>query len=100
MPDDSGEAIDQIIPEDIPEFYTDGYKFAASPYTVNLVFTVGTGTGNFRDVVNVRMSPGHAKVMAILFERNIKAYEEQLGIEIPIPQAILERHDIDPTVDW
>ena len=101
MPDDSEESIDQIFDtEGLPEFYVDGYRFAATPYTINLVFTLGTGTGQTRNLVNVRMSPSHAKVMAILFKRNVQSYEEQFGSEITIPQKILDQFGINPPVDW
>jgi len=101
MPDDSEEPIDLTFDtEGLPEFYTDGYRFAAGPYTINLIFTVSTGIGRSRNVVNVQMSPGHAKVMAILFQRNVKSFEEQFGTEIPISKAILDQHNIDLSTDW
>ena len=101
MPDDSGEAIDQLIDtEGLPEFYADGYRFAATPYTVNLIFTIASGRGISRNLVTVRMSPGHAKMMAILFKRNVQELEKRFGIEMSIPPNLLENHNIDLDRDW
>ena len=46
----------------------------------------------------VRMSHAHAKTLAILMKRMLKAFEQQSG-EIQIPQPVMIRHEIIPE-EW
>ncbi len=85
----------------VPEFYIDGYGIQAHQYTVELAFTLAQPAQDKpRTVAIVRMSPEHAKVMAMLFRRNIKDWEKQFGVEISIPPKVLETHEIDLERDW
>lgn len=82
------------------EFYVDGFGFLGSPYTVMVTFNVGQAKGDPMEVVTLRMSPQHAKVMAILFKRNMKAYEEQMGSEIPVSPNTLASLEVDLETEW
>jgi len=93
--------VDQPAPDDeATEFYTDVYEFAANQYTVFLTLMATSPTGPNRRLAVVKMSPEHAKVMAILFKQNVKAIEQQFGIEIAIPAQVLETHKIDLETMW
>ena len=90
-------------PRATPEFYTDTLALRLSPYTVTLYFAVRRGTGEETEpepVAVIRMSPEHAKVMAIVFKRALKELEESLRILISIPPSILEEKDISLETDW
>ena len=91
---------DEAETHDVPEFYADGYTLQAHQYTVQLNFTLAESGGEARTQVTVRMSPEHAKVMAILFKQNIQQWEEQFGVQIPVPGVVLEAHNIDLERDW
>lgn len=84
----------------VPEHYVDGYSFQGNPYTVMLSFTIGVPGSEAEDVVRIRTSPEHAKIMSILLKRSMKGYEEKLGVEIALPPAILDAHDINLAEDW
>lgn len=85
----------------VPEHYVDTYSFQASPYTAFLSFGVAVpGAENNREVVRLRMSLEHAKVMSILFRRSVKGIEQGFGIEIPIPNELLKTHNINLGEDW
>ena len=84
-----------------PEFYIDGYTIEAHQYTIQVTFTlVRPHQEEPTPIAVVRMSPEHAKVMAILFKRNVKDWETQLGVEIAIPPQVVETHGIDLERDW
>ena len=51
-------------------------------------------------VANVRMSLEHAKVMSIVLRKQIKAFEEQTGYEIQLPQALYQQLGISKQEDW
>lgn len=84
----------------IPEFYADQFAFRGSAYTVHLTFSVGAPTGQPKELVSVRMSPLHAKVMAIVFKKAMKDYEAALGAEIAVPPGLLEEQHISLDSDW
>ena len=86
--------------DDLPEFYIDGYEFTGTPFTAELTFSITLGANRRRRLAIVRMSPVHAKTMAILLKRNLHQYEERMGLEIPIPAQLLEALAIDLERDW
>ena len=92
----------QSVPDEpTVRFYADGYEFDAHQYTIFLTLTASRPKkGASQTEAVVHMSPEHAKVMAILFKRSMKQFEEQLGIEIPIPEAVLKTHKIDLSEEW
>ncbi len=91
-----------IIFVNVPEFYADGQIFSATPFTVTLSFMVTPlGPGDtLRPVAIVRMSPEHAKVMAIALRKNMKAFEAQLGVTIALAPDALKQFNIDLAEDW
>ena len=87
-----------VLPFGMPDVYTDSFAMTASAYTVSLHFAVSEGPV-LKPQAIVRMSPQHAKVMAILFMRRLKEYEKKAG-EIGVPESLLREKDIDFGRDW
>ena len=49
------------------------------------------------DLVNIRMSPQHAKILALMLNKNIKKYEQEIG-EIKILPALIK--DLKLNMSW
>lgn len=93
-----------ITEKEVPDVYTDSVAFEIGVYGVTLEFgkTRKPPPGHAGKIphfprVRIHMSPQHAKVMALLFSKNMRAYEEQVG-KILIPQGLLDELKIDD--DW
>jgi hypothetical protein len=82
------------------ECYADSFQLGASPYTFTLVFGLKRADGKTSPLTEVRMSPEHAKVMAILFKRAVKRFEEALGADISVSPHILREKNVDLSSDW
>jgi hypothetical protein len=83
---------------DIPDFYTDRMRLTVTVFGVNVTFGLSaphpeeTGAGNLLDVlevVRVRMSLEHAKVMGMLLKKQIKIYEAGTKTQIAIPLEVI-----------
>lgn len=89
---------------EVPELYCDGAQVGLSPFTAIISLTMQpagqTGTMPPIKVANVRMSLEHAKIMAIILRRQIKAFESQFGIEIQVPNAIFQQLGLSRQEDW
>ena len=90
--------------QQLPEVYADGVSFGIGPFTVILAFTVQpaaqAGPSAPARVVNVRMSPEHAKVMAILLRKQLKTFEEDMGDTIPLHPKVAQQLGISKLDDW
>lgn len=79
---------------EIPEFYVDQFTVSFSAFGGSMTFGLTAphpAPGQMqtpRDIVRLRMGLEHAKVMAMLLKRQIKAFEEQTGIVIAIPRQV------------
>ena len=82
------------------DLYADSFTLSASPYTVTIHFGIKLGPNATRSVANIRMSPEHAKMMAMLFKRSIKNVEAQFGIVWPIPEPLLAEKNLNLDRDW
>jgi hypothetical protein len=81
----------QIPAQSVPEFYTNAVRFIIHFYDVQLIFGVRTDPEKpIKDIAVMRMSPQHALVMSKLLEKNLRAYEKQMG-KISLPQPLLEQ---------
>lgn len=76
---------------DIPEYYASSVAMATSIYDVTLQFRVqvpplapGQPPAE-RPVCVVRMSPQHAKMLALILNNAIRDYETRFQIRLPIP---------------
>jgi hypothetical protein len=90
--------------EDAEPVYSDGLSVGCAPFTVSLLFTISNspnrGNQPPRVVADIRMSPEHAKVMAIILRRQLKDFEEQLGKAIPIHPHVSQQLGLSPMEDW
>ena len=79
---------------EIPEFYIDQFRVTCSAVGSAMTFGLNPPHPNPaqsqmpRDTVLLRMSLEHAKIMAMLLKRQLKAYEEQFAVTIPIPRQV------------
>jgi hypothetical protein len=84
--------------------YTDGVQVACAPFSVALTFTVTAAPMHGHQpptvVADLRMSPEHAKVMAILLRRQLREFEQQLGRPIPLHPQVAQQLGLSPTEDW
>jgi hypothetical protein len=61
-----------------PEYYADQLQIGSNPW--GFIFQFGlVSEGGSRPVATVRMSPQHAKVMALLLKRVLTDWEEKMG---------------------
>lgn len=93
-----------IAEKTISDTYTDSVAFEISVYGVTIEFGQSRkpppgfkGKVPHTPRVRVHMSPQHAKVMAKVFARSMKSYEDQMG-KIQLPQALLDELKI--TDEW
>ena len=90
---------------EIPEFYVDQYRCTLSGFGAAMTLGLTPAhpdTGKpqpSQDLVRVRMSLEHAKVMAMILRRQLKAFEEQTGAVINIPRQIYNSVGLSPE-DW
>lgn len=90
-----------ILP-DIPDFYADRMRLTVTVFGVNISFGLGnphperdnSDLVDVLELVRVRMSLEHAKIMAMILKKQIKIYESQNETEVAIPKQILEALDL------
>ena len=103
--------MENLFPNEPDPIYSDGVQVGCAPFTVALTFTVSPSPSRLppapdrepvppKVVADVRMSPEHAKVMAIILRRQIKDFEQQLGKPIPVHPQVLQQLGLSPTEDW
>jgi len=87
-----------ILP-DIPDIYADRVRLTVTVFGVNFTFGLSNphpdkGSSeavlDVSEMVRVRMSLEHAKIMAMMLKKQIKTYEESNQIEVAIPDNVLE----------
>lgn len=99
----NGSGFSIIEEKAIPDTYADSTRFDITVYGVTLEFgqirsVAGVGhRSSHIPRVRVSMSPQHAKVLAKLLMKNMKAYEAQVG-KITLPRQVLEELGI--AEDW
>ena len=87
-----------IAEEEVPDQYINSVNFIISQY--EFLFGFGLKSDPKDDpkpVVNIRMSPQHAKVMMALLRKNVREYEKQIG-EIKIMQQMIKDMDIEEDI--
>ena len=91
---------------DIPEFYVDQVILNVAPFGTAMTFGLGPPhpspgqTPPAQEVVRIRMSLEHAKVLAILLKRQLKAFEEQGQVTINIPRIVYRAMGLSEQEDW
>lgn len=90
--------------EELEPLFADGVQISCRPFGVTLCFTVSPVPGSERKtprpVADVRLSPEHAKVLAILLRRQVQEFERQLGKPVPILPSVAQQLGLSPTEDW
>ncbi len=87
---------------DVPEFYSDGIEVNLTmPWTVGLTWSLKgfDPERKPKPQVIIRMSPEHAKVVAMILKRQLKNYESQSGTTINLPQELYGKLGLPPE-DW
>jgi len=94
------------MPEsEVPEFYVDQFRVTWGAYGVAMTFGLTPPhpapgqPATPQDLVRIRMSLEHAKIMAMIMRKSLKAYERENGIEIGIPHKVYMDLGISPE-DW
>jgi hypothetical protein len=91
---------------DIVDVYSDGVSLNVGPFGCALNFAMSPATAQggvpaalAQPVATIRMSLEHLKVMAFLIRRQLRDYERQSGVEVPIPADVLNQLRIGRE-DW
>jgi len=88
---------------EIPEFYSDAIEINLTmPWTVALTFGLRSTEAERKptSVARIRMSPEHAKVMAMLLRRQLKKYEEDTDTQINLPADLYAKLGLVSFEDW
>ena len=79
----------------IPDIYVDNMQITTGVYGVNITFGLtdphpasGAMPKQPKEMVRVRMSLQHAKIVAMLLRQNLKNFEYSTGTTIQIPQNV------------
>jgi hypothetical protein len=89
---------------EVPEFYVDQFTVTAGTYGLAMTFGLTPPhpapgqTIPPREIVRLRMSLEHAKVMAMILRRQLKRYEEEMA-PINLPMKLASSLGISPE-DW
>ena len=79
-----------------PVFYANGVAFTVQLYDFKIDFALTSGPGTPPVVVaSVHLSPQLAKVVGRMLRMNVKAYEQQTGQPIHLPDSLLKQLTID-----
>ena len=99
VPEDRPEPMPRLLVGAAPDCYADTFNVSASAYTISLHFGVQVTEQIVKPQAVIHMSPQHAKMMAILFTRLLKGYEQQVG-EIILSDQLLQAKEVDLDRDW
>ena len=81
-------------PETIPDLYADAFQVTTTPFGVSMTFSLREAHPNptkqtaDEPVATIRMSPEHAKIMAMMLVRQLRRYERDSSIKIAIPSNV------------
>ena len=79
----------------VPTFYANGANLLSGVYDFQIEFNLATTpTVPPTGVARVHLSPQLAKVIGRLLRRNVKAYEEQTGAKIELPNELVKQLNI------
>ncbi len=88
--------------DEVPQYYSDGIEInLVMPWTVGLKFSLKSLEGEKKEIpqVVVRMSPEHAKTLAMLLRRLLKTYEYEQKSIINLPTEMYSKLGLPPE-DW
>lgn len=94
------------MPEsEIPEHYIDQVRVTLGAFGAAMTFGLTAAHPDPSkmqppsDVVRIRMSLEHAKVMTMILKRQLKAFEEQTGVPVNIPRQVYNSSGLSQE-DW
>ena len=80
--------------EEVVDIYTNSAKLVVTQYEFFLQFGLTTPPDEEdKSLVNIRMSPQHAKVLTAILRKHLKKYEQDIG-KINILEQIVKDLDI------
>jgi len=78
-----------------PTFYANGVGILSQVYDFQLDFTLRSSPEAPAAITaRVHLSPQLAKVLGRLLRQNVKAYQQQTGADIELPQALVNQLNI------
>lgn len=84
--------------QEVSDFYVNQLNLITSLYEVLFMFGLKTKPEEGPEpIVNIRMSPQHAKIVSLLLNKQIESYEKDIG-KIKFPASLLKELDIDEKV--
>lgn len=89
----------------VPNYYIDALRFTVQPYGVAFTFGVNaphpspSQISPSKDALILRMSLEHAKVLAMMLRKQLKTYEMENKLEIPLPAQLYTQLGI-AREDW
>lgn len=87
---------------EISQYYADGVEISLiMPWTVALTFSVKETTEERMPVPQavIRMSPEHAKILAMLLQKILKQYEDKSKSPINLPDELFQAFGLSKS-DW
>lgn len=104
MSNDDGDGFQIIEERPLSDVYVDSVRFEITLYGVTLELgqmqrprPPEAGLAPHVPKIRVHMSPQHAKVMAKLFAKNMREYEQQVG-KLPLPAELYK--DLGIEEEW
>lgn len=88
--------------EERTDFYANAVSVTTTIYDMTLQFRTQSAVAieknktpilEARDLLNVRMSPQHAKSLAVLLARHVIDYEQQHSLTLPVPPELQQLWD-------
>lgn len=89
----------------IPDVYADAFKFNINPYGVSFTFGIqapdpaAEKAAIPEERAILRMSLEQSKVLAMMLRKNLKQYEQEQHLEIPLPQSLYTKLGLS-LQDW
>lgn len=89
----------------MPDIYVDAFQVTVQPFGVNMTFSLRDPhptSGRIVpgvELVRIRMSPEHAKIMTMMLRNQIRKYERDGGITIAVPSQVYTQLGIAEE-DW
>ena len=91
--------------DEVPDLYADAFQVTITAFGGNLTFSrreahpVATRQQVLKELVTVRMSVEHLKVMTMMLRRQVKEYEEHVGSPIRMAPELYQQLGIAEE-DW
>ncbi|MBI2862383.1 MAG: hypothetical protein HYX89_06165 [Chloroflexi bacterium] len=89
----------------LEEIYADQFRLTLGPYGATLTFGVSPAhpdpvrPESPHELVRIRMSLEHLKVMTMILRRQLGQYEQQNRLNIPLPESVLSQLGLSME-DW